>query len=77
MAEIRVPPNFQLMITPRTLELQTSFWALWNCPELKFLKRDEKMNFERKKKQKFRKFHFLHHARLGLTFWYHRDFKSL
>ena len=53
MAEIRVPPNFQLMITPRTLELQTSFWARWNCPELKFMKRDEKMNFERKKKQKF------------------------
>ena len=42
MAEIRVPPNFQLMITPRTLELQTSFWAIWNCPELKFLKQDEK-----------------------------------
>ena len=54
MAEIRVPPNFQLMITPRTLELQTSFWACWNCPELKFMKQDEKkMNFERKKKQKF------------------------
>ena len=42
MAEIRVPPNFQLMITPRTLELQTSFWARWNCPELKFMKQDEK-----------------------------------
>ena len=42
MAEIRVPPNFQLMITPRKLELQTSFWARWNCPELKFMKRDEK-----------------------------------
>ena len=41
MAEIRVPPNFQLMITPRKLELQTSFWARWNCPELK-LKRAEK-----------------------------------
>ena len=53
MAEIRVPPNFQLMITPRTLELQTSFWARWNCSELKFMKRDEKLNFERKKKQKF------------------------
>ena len=53
MAEIRVPPNFQLMITPRTLELKTSFWALWNCPKLKIMKRDEKMNFERKKKQKF------------------------
>ena len=53
MAEIRVPPNFQLMITPHTLELQTSFWARWNCPELIFMKRDEKMNFERKKKQKF------------------------
>ena len=42
MAEIRVPPNFQLMITPRTLELQTSFWARWNYPELKLMKRDEK-----------------------------------
>ena len=42
MAEIRVPPNFQLMITPRTLELQTSFWARWNFPELKFMKPDEK-----------------------------------
>ena len=42
MAEIRVPPNFQLMITPRTLELQTSFWSRWNCPELKFMKQDEK-----------------------------------
>ena len=42
MAEIRVPPNFQLMITPRTLELQTSFWARWNCPELKFMKQAEK-----------------------------------
>ena len=51
MAEIRVPPNFQLMITPRTLELQTSFWARWNCPELKFMKQDE-MNFERKKNLK-------------------------
>ena len=49
MAEIRVPPNFQLMITPRTLELQTSFWARWNFPELKFMKQDEKMIFERKK----------------------------
>ena len=49
MAEIRVPPNFQLMITPRTLELQTLFWARWICPELKFMKQDEKMNFERKK----------------------------
>ena len=55
MAEIRVPPNFQLMITPRTLELQTSFWARWNCPELKIMKQNKmkKMNFERKKKQKF------------------------
>ena len=43
MAEIRVPPNFQLMITPRTLELQTSFWARWNCPELKLMKQDEKI----------------------------------
>ena len=42
MAEIRVPPNFQLMITPRTLELQTSFWSRWNFPELKFMKQDEK-----------------------------------
>ena len=42
MAEIRVLPNFQLMITPRTLELQTSFWARWKCPELKFMKQDEK-----------------------------------
>ena len=42
MAEIRVPPNFQLMITPRTLELQTSFWARWNCPELIFMKQDKK-----------------------------------
>ena len=58
MAEIRVPPNFQLMITPRTLELQTSFWARWNCPELKFMKRDEKMNFERKKNKNFENFIF-------------------
>ena len=35
-------PTFQLMITPRTLELQTSFCARWNCPELKFMKLDEK-----------------------------------
>ena len=78
MAEIRVPPNFQLMITPRKLELQTSFWARWNCPELKFMKQDEKNELWMKKKtKKFGKFHFLHHARLGLTFWYHRDFKSL
>ena len=42
MAEIRVPPNFQLMITPRTLELQTLFWARWNRPKLKFTKQDEK-----------------------------------
>ena len=58
MAEIRVPPNFQLMITPRTLELQTSFWARWNCPELKFMKQDEKMNFERKKNKNFENFIF-------------------
>ena len=42
MAEIRVPPNFQLMITPPTLQLQTSFCARWNCPELKLMKQDEK-----------------------------------
>ena len=42
MAEIRVPPNFQLMITPRTLELQTSCWARWIFPELKFMKQDDK-----------------------------------
>ena len=42
MAEIRVPPIFQLMITPRTFELQTSFLARWNCPELKFMKQIEK-----------------------------------
>ena len=42
MADIRVPTNFQLMITPRTLELQTSFVARWNFPELKFMKQDEK-----------------------------------
>ena len=53
MAEIRVPPNVQLMITPRTLELQTSFCARWNCSELKFMKQDGKNEFERKKKQKF------------------------
>ena len=58
MAEIRVPPNFQLMITPRTLELQTSFWARWNCSELKFMKRDEKMNFEQKKNKNFENFIF-------------------
>ena len=58
MAEIRVPPNFQLMITPRTLELQTSFWARWNFPELKFMKQDEKMNFERKKNKNFENFIF-------------------
>ena len=52
MAEIRVPPNFQLMITPRTLELQTSFWARWNCPELKFMKRDEKKRTLNEKKNK-------------------------
>ena len=50
MAEIRVPPNFQLMITPRTLELQTSFWARWNCPELKFMKQDEKNELWTEKK---------------------------
>ena len=33
------------------------------------------MNFERKKKTKI--LNFLQHARLGLTFWYHRDFKTL
>ena len=49
MAEIRVPPNFQLMITPRTLKLQTSFWARWNCPELKFMKQDEKKKLSTKK----------------------------
>ena len=49
MAEIRVPPNFQLMITPRTLKLQTSFLARWNCPELKFMKRDEKNELSTKK----------------------------
>ena len=53
MAEIRVPPNFQLMITPRTLKLQTPFWARWNFPELKFMKRDEKNELSTKKKQKF------------------------
>ena len=58
MAEIRVPPNFQLMITPRTLELQTSFWARWNFPELKFMKQDEKMIFERKKNKNFENFIF-------------------
>ena len=44
MAEIRVPPNFQLMITPRTLELQTSFWARWICPELEFKKKQDEKN---------------------------------
>ena len=58
MAEIRVPPNFQLMITLRTLELQTSFWARWNFPELKFMKQDEKMIFERKKNKNFENFIF-------------------
>ena len=53
MAEIRVPPNFQLMITPRTLKLQTSFWARWNFPELKFMKQDEKNELSIKKNQKF------------------------
>ena len=52
MAEIRVPPNFQLMITPRTLELQTSFWARWNCPEVKFMKQDEKKRTLNEKKNK-------------------------
>ena len=55
MAEIRVPPDFQLMITPRTLELQTSFWARWNCPELKFMKQDEKNEISTKKKTKILK----------------------
>ena len=53
MAEIRVPPNFQLMITPRTLKLQTSFWARWIFPELKFMKQDEKNELSTKKNQKF------------------------
>ena len=58
MAEIRVPPNFQLMITPRTIELQTSFWARWNCPELKFMKQDEKNELSTKKKIFFENFIF-------------------
>ena len=41
MAKIRFPPKL-LMITPRTLKLQTSFWAGWNFPELKLLKQDER-----------------------------------
>ena len=68
MAEIRVPPNFQLMITPRTLELQTSFWARWNCPELKIMKRDEKMNFKRKKKTKILKISFFAPRSIRLNF---------
>ena len=58
MAEIRVPPNFQLMITPRKLELQTSFWARWNCPMLKFMKRDEKNELWKKKNKNFENFIF-------------------
>ena len=58
MAEIRVPPNVQLMITPRTLELQTSFCARWNCSELKFMKQDGKNEFERKKNKNFENFIF-------------------
>ena len=58
MAEIRVPPNFQLMITPRTLKLQTSFWARWNRPELKFMKQDEKNELSTKKTKNFENFIF-------------------
>ena len=58
MAEIRVPPNFQLMITPRTLKLQTSFWARWNRPELKTMKQDEKNQLSKKKTKNFENFIF-------------------
>ena len=75
MAEIRVPPNFQLMITPRTLKLQTLFWARWNCPELKFMKQDEKMNFERKK-PKILKFSFFAPRSIRLNFLTSPNFKQ-
>ena len=68
MAEIRVPPNFQLMITPRTLELQTSFWARWNCPELKFMKKDEKNELSSKKKTKILKISFFAPRSIRLNF---------
>ena len=42
VAKNRVPPSFQLIFTPRTLTLRTSFWARWKFPELNFKKRDEK-----------------------------------
>ena len=75
MAEIRIPPNFQLMITPRTLELQTSFWARWNCPELKFMKQDEKMNFEQKK-TKILKISFFAPRSIRLNFLTSPNFKQ-
>ena len=77
MAEIRVPPNFQLMITPRTLELQTSFWARWNCLELKFMKRDEKNELSTKKKQNFLKISFFAPRSIRLNFLVSPRFQKL
>ena len=76
MAEIRVPPNFQLMITPRTLELQTSFWARWNCPELKFMKRDEKNELS-SKKTKILKISFFAPRSIRLNFLVSPRFQKL
>ena len=76
MAETRVPPNFQLMITPRTLELQTSFWARWNCPELKFIKQDEKNELSTKKKTKILKISFFAPRSIRLNFLTSPNFKQ-
>ena len=58
MAEIWVRSNFQLMITPLTLKLETSFWARWNSPELKFMKQDEKNEIYKGKTKNFENFIF-------------------
>ena len=76
MAEIRVPPNFQLMITPRTLKLQTSFWARWNRPELKFMKQDEKNELS-KKKPKILKISFFAPRSIRLNFLASPRFQKL
>ena len=78
MAEIRFPPNFQLMITPRTLELQTSFWARWNFPELKFMKQDEKKRtLNEKKKTKILKISFFAPRSIRLNFLVSPRFQKL
>ena len=78
MAEIRVPPNFQLMITPLTLKLQTSFWARWNGPGLKFMKRDGKKNeICKKKKPKILKISFFAPRSIRLNFLASPRFQKL